>query len=203
MLPVYHQTCCRYEGANNKEDDIAIISKTCPLVPDDVGNSITNATRLQVPGSFNGLISFGGDIDVFSFNANKGAVVTITLALADTFVWNSSFAGSVSRFDRSNLNAEVVLMDSAGLALKSWSGSSSLLQGALKSDALPNQGRYFLRITGVGQGPNFTAGARAGVCGAVVRWGCASVCARTCTCVHACVHGRMVRVRLLRADVCV
>ena len=128
---------CRYPGATNTENDIAIISKHLSLLADDVGNTIADATTLpELPTSFRGLISFGGDTDVVSFQANNGTRLTVVISLVSPY-----FADITQQLGkgeaRSNLDAELTLMDSAGDVLKAWSNDVNLLSGEFNSDVLP------------------------------------------------------------------
>lgn len=75
---------------------------------------------------------------MFVFTANKSARITISLFLVGAFARNASQPLDGSE-PRSNLKADVALMDGSGAVLRSWSDSSSLLSGALLSDALPYQ----------------------------------------------------------------
>ena len=137
----------RYLGATKAEDDVAIIAQKCPLLPDDVGDSTDTAKPLpQLPVSFEGLIGFGGDADVFSFQANRNARVTVTLSLAAPYSRGGA-SGSASQA-RSNLDAEVSLLNSTGHALRTWSNDAGLLSGVLTPviNALPYQVRYVLRV---------------------------------------------------------
>lgn len=128
----------RYQGATNTEDDIAIIAARAALVGDDVGDDITNATRLPpLPASFSGLIGYGGDSDVFAFEAQRYSRVTVTLALVDPYYPQNGTQQMGRGQPRSDLDTELTLVSRDGRTLKSWSDASGLLFGAFKTDGLP------------------------------------------------------------------
>ena len=144
-IPPPECTCSRYRGATNTEDDVAIIAQKCPLLPDDVGDSIDTAKPLpQLPASFEGLIGFGGDKDVFSFRASRGARVTVTLALVAPYYspgYSSSgnAATTGASQGRSNLDAEVSLLNRTGHVLRTWLNGAGLLSGVLAPSVVPYQ----------------------------------------------------------------
>lgn len=140
---------CRYPNANNKEDDVAIIARRCPFVPDDVGDTVANATRLeQLPASYDGLLSLGGDTDVFAFDADKAARLVITLALVDAYRGPGSEQNGGQQ-PRTDLSAQLRLMSSNGAVLQSWINERGLLQGSFKTGKLPLQVRR-AQLPGVG-----------------------------------------------------
>ena len=126
----------RYRGVTKTEDDVAVIALKCPLLPDDVGDSIGTAKPLpQLPTSFQGLVGFGGDADVFSFQAGRGARVTVTLSLVAPYSYRDSSGGGAADLAageaRSNLDAEVSLLNSTGQVMQTWTNNAGLLSGAL------------------------------------------------------------------------
>ena len=141
MRPRATAAAVRYLNATNKEDDVAIIASHCPLDPDDAGGPPADADlRLALPDTlarFSGIIGFEGDTDVFSFEAKKDARVAIIFAITGAY-YSSDMAQQNSKGEpRSNLDAEVAVMDAAGAVLKSWGNSDGLLSGLLKTDGLP------------------------------------------------------------------
>ena len=127
----------RYSGASNTTDDIGIISRRASLMPDDVGDTPANATRLQPPASFVGVIGFRGDSDVFSFSANKSSKRAVKLSLVEPFVAGAADAPEVQ--PRSNLDAELALMNSSGHVITRWTNDGGLLFGVFQNDNLPYQ----------------------------------------------------------------
>ena len=68
-----------YPGANESEDDIAIVTSKLGRIGDDAGNGYANATSLNLPVSNKkGLISFQ-DIDAYKFNLNSPGSVDINV----------------------------------------------------------------------------------------------------------------------------
>lgn len=135
-----------------KQDDVATISKYAPLAADDAGDSRATATTLTGVASlgqdsFIGIIGAGFDADVFRFYSGPG-LVSVTLLLNKPYVWKP-FANSISRqYERTNLDATIVLNDWSGNVLKTWSNATGLLQGSLGQVTVPNAGVYFLTIQG-------------------------------------------------------
>ncbi len=66
-----------YTGANNHEDDLAVISSNGPApVTDDIGDTRAAASSIH-PGSTTGEISSRGDVDWFRFTASGATTVTV------------------------------------------------------------------------------------------------------------------------------
>ena len=97
----------RYLNATNLEDDVVIIAKSCPLIPDDVGDTTDQAKPLALSVAFSGLIGFGGDVDVFSFHGSAGKQLLVTLSLVNDFS-----PRALLYYQRTNLDAEVTLLNS-------------------------------------------------------------------------------------------
>ena len=113
-----------YTGANNTEDDIALIAGNLTTLADDHGNTPAKATPLVVeadgqilvstpetdPGDLypdnKGVIESRSDVDVFSFSAPAGQLeITVTPAWAAFYRTSSRGA---------NLDIQAVLLDSTG-----------------------------------------------------------------------------------------
>lgn len=145
-----------YPGANNTQDDIAIIAGKLTYRPDDHGNTPATATMLVVDAdgtvwSSNaendpdnsypqnkGVIGSAGDGDYFAFDHAGGAV-----ALTITPAWNA-FAGSKRG---ANLDVEATLLDAAG-TVQAVSDPVDDTKASVSATLAP--GRYYLAITGVG-----------------------------------------------------
>lgn len=124
-----------YTGANNKEDDYAVMqSYALPLRIDDYGNSVGTASSLPNSGTVDGVIEKAGDRDVFVFAAGAGL-----------------FSASVSPAYRSaNADLTLTLLDAAGTVLV-----TSNLLNALNAEItyqLPQKGTYYLAVGATGQG---------------------------------------------------
>lgn len=66
-----------YANANNKQDDVALISKYVPVIPDDHSNSPSSTTKAG-PGQTKGVISTSRDVDWFSvFSEGKSLQVSV------------------------------------------------------------------------------------------------------------------------------
>jgi PKD repeat protein len=130
-----------YPGANNKEDDYAVMAANgLPTRADDHGG--TNATATRIAGvtasgvttlEAGGFIERSGDVDAFSFVAAAGAI-----------------AFSVAPARRSpNLDIRAELRDGAGTVLASANPADAL--GSTLS-ATTAGGTFFIAVTGTGKG---------------------------------------------------
>ena len=130
-----------YPGANNNEDDLAIMQQYIPLIADDYGNTTATANVLSGT-SFNvsGLITTRTDADVFKFITGSGNV-SINI--------NSAPRGA-------NLDIKAEILDSAGNVSATSEPSSFSLGSTFPAgmSAGFNQtlsaGTYYLRIDGTG-----------------------------------------------------
>jgi hypothetical protein len=146
-----------YVGANNKQDDLAIISSKLHYRTDDHGNTFAKATALliETDGSivvsnpqndpnnvenFNkGIIETRNDIDAFSFDTKAGPLnITVTPAWAAFFRATNRGA---------NLDIQVKLYDQSGkqIAVNDPSNDTNTTISTTVS-----KGRYYLVIAGVG-----------------------------------------------------
>jgi hypothetical protein len=124
-----------YPGANNKEDDFAVMQNHgLSLRPDDHGNDPATATRLSSGARLDvdGLLETGSDVDVFLFDADSGFVRISVLPV------------------RLGPNVDLVaeLRDAAGTLVMADNPSESL--GASLAVAVP-AGTYSLTIRGAGK----------------------------------------------------
>jgi len=148
-----------YSGANNQQDDLQIISSKLGYRADDHSDSTASATALQIEPDGTVYVTFP-EIDPFNLQtANKGIIETT--AETDLF-WFDTAAGGVTlnvtpaweAFYRSslrgaNLDIEATLYDQLGNYV-----TSSDLQDDTRAqiDANLAAGRYYLAVTGVGNG---------------------------------------------------
>ena len=145
-----------YPGANNTQDDIAIISGKLTYRTDDHGNSMAAAAMLAVDAdgtvwSSNpeddpddiypenkGVIERAADVDFFAFDHAGGAVsFTVTPA------WEAFYASKRG----ANLDVEVTLYDSQGNVL---AVSDPIDNTNASVSASVSAGSYYLTVTGVG-----------------------------------------------------
>lgn len=116
MSPTPKFVLCRYPYATNKEDDIAIINKTLAFIPDDAGDSFAQARALTLSQPFQGLLSFGSDVDMFTFQGTGGRQVLVTFSLVDDY----SPSDVALFYQRSDLDADVALLNSTGGVIQTW-----------------------------------------------------------------------------------
>ena len=146
-----------YPGANNTQDDIAVITSQLYLIGDDHGDTLNAATPLAVDGSGQilvsnpetdphnfypenkGVIDSATDQDVFSFNAAAGQVDLVVNPAWDAF-YRTSKRGA-------NLDIQARLLDASGVTLAT--SDPALDTYASISASVPG-GTYYLAISGVG-----------------------------------------------------
>jgi hypothetical protein len=120
-----------YPGANNQEDDLAVIAAIAPKRADDVPAS--GAPLAGAPDAVEqaGLIGDREDTDTFTFDTGGGpAAFTVEGAAPSP-----------------NLNAKLTLLDDGGTVVAAADDPDGL--GATLATELPH-GRYSLRVDGVG-----------------------------------------------------
>lgn len=66
---VSHWSAGEYPGANNREDDVAIIATAAPTLTDDHGNTAATATTLTPTNPAHGILATRTDVDAFTFTA--------------------------------------------------------------------------------------------------------------------------------------
>ncbi|HSK25639.1 MAG TPA: M12 family metallo-peptidase [Jiangellales bacterium] len=139
-----------YSGANNTQDDIAVmVGRGAPLRADDHGNTTGTATPLAAgTASASGVIGARTDVDVFSVPAGAGSL-SVSLGPAA--------AGA-------NLDAKVELLDAAGAVIASadpasgqTSAATAFGLGASLTATVP-AGTSYVRVDGVGFGSPLTSG---------------------------------------------
>ncbi len=135
--PVTQWSKGEYPGANNLQDDIAVISTSgTPLRPDDYPNTTASAAPLSGDPSTvmqTGIIERNTDLDVFAFFTGGGNV-QFNIA-----------SGSIAP----NLDLSVKLIDTSGKIVATANPAESL---SASLTATVNAGQYYLQIDGVGNG---------------------------------------------------
>lgn len=137
-----------YPGANQTQDDLAVIATGAPLRTDDVGDTAATAGMLWPQDASNGVISTRTDVDAWRFTAAGATTVTVTPA------------------DYANLDASLRITDLAGAAVATvnptataTSASVATGLGATYTFTAPSTGgTYLAYVDGVGQGSLSTAG---------------------------------------------
>ena len=147
-----------YSGADNTQDDLAIMDNKMGYRVDDHGDSITTATALLVDGAGNipstnpetdpfnnnpdnkGIIELRSDVDMFYFDAAAGTVSLSIIPAWDAFERPSNDRGA-------NLDIQATLYDATGDAITS---SDPTNDTRADISTTVSQGRYYLGITGVG-----------------------------------------------------
>lgn len=147
-----------YSGANQPQDDIAIITGRLGLEPDDHGNDIDSGSPLLIGGDGSvvssnpeldphnelpenkGVINSEADVDVFTFTVGDGLVdLTVTPA------WDAFYRATSRRGANLDIGAE--LQDLGGNTVASSDPNDDTMA---QVSATVAAGTYHLVITGVG-----------------------------------------------------
>jgi chitodextrinase len=147
-----------YTGANQTQDDLAIIDAKLGTAGDDHGDSIGDATALMVGGDGSvvssnpefdpdnllpenkGIIGSSADVDVFSFLSGAGAVDLVV-----TPAWDAFYRATTRR--GANLDVQLELRDAGGAVVAS---SDPLNDTSASISTTVAAGTWFLAVTGVG-----------------------------------------------------
>jgi len=131
-----------YYNANNSQDDLAIIAAKAGYSSDDIGNTTSNSSSVNISADAflkEGFIGANSDLDLLRVVTDK-PVLTIN---AESF----KIAGSMTY--GSNLGIKLELLSATGNVLSS-STTQGQSTGALTSNVSP--GTYYIRISGAGTG---------------------------------------------------
>lgn len=147
--PVSQWSRGEYPGANQFQDDLAILATGIPVRSDDVGNSAPSAQPLASGVPFDGLITTRTDVDAFTFTGSGETTVSVTPAEG-----------------LPNLDIKLTVVDSGGATVATIDPLSAKVNAALAtgmnaswSATLPAGGAtYTLLVDGIGTGDPATAG---------------------------------------------
>lgn len=130
-----------YAGANNTQDDLAIIASYVGYSPDDHGNTLATAKALPNTASVyaTGVIETSADVDMFRFSTDAGTV---------TFNVTPAESGP-------DLDISLSLYNSSGGLIAVANPVDGL--GASLNLGL-NAGTYYLQVDGTGKGDPATTG---------------------------------------------
>jgi hypothetical protein len=99
-----------YTGANNTQDDLAVIATYLPFIADEFGDTIGTATVVNgLSAEVGGVIATTTDIDILKVNAGRGnLVITPKVALSSP-----------------NLRLQIKVLDSTGAAIGTYVGDGT------------------------------------------------------------------------------
>lgn len=153
-LPIAQWSIGDYAGANQTEDDVAIIaSHGAPLLTDEAGSGFLTARTIDPTIPYRGVITSRTDVDTFAINAPAGPLhLQVDPALHGP-----------------NLDLKVRLFNASGTQLASNDPASGDLHpnsgdfiatglGAAIDHTLPVAQKVFLKVEGVGRGDRLTTG---------------------------------------------
>jgi hypothetical protein len=128
-----------YTGANNQQDDVAVMNTFGVGLADDYGSTTATATALTNNSvTVNGVISNRADVDIFRIDTGNGAVK----CTATPYEFGP------------NLDIQIDLLSSTGTVLAT--ANPVTLDAALQQNV--TSGTYYLRVDGVGAGDPLTTG---------------------------------------------
>jgi hypothetical protein len=139
-----------YTGANQPQDDVALITGKLGVVPAGNGDNFANATALvpSVSGSnatanASGIVSVAGKSDFFKFQASAG---TLRVSAQVTAPWSSQ--------NRANIDLQLTVYDAAGAPVATVNPPSASVSNGLGVAAqdvtLATAGMYYIGVTGAG-----------------------------------------------------
>ncbi|WP_442889508.1 MBG domain-containing protein [Congregicoccus parvus] len=137
--PVTHWSRGEYSGANNQQDDVALIASEenrVSFVGDEAGDTFASAAALHAPlGRIGraGVIAHAGDVDLYVFNCVAGTIEVHALP--------APFAP--------NLDIRLDLLDASGAVLATADPDRAMDARITSAVAA---GTYYLRVDGVGRG---------------------------------------------------
>ena len=142
-----------FTGATNPEDDLAVMGRILPLVPQRFGNDTATATPLvgtldAATGLYTAQVAgvvTDANGDWFSFISLEGSA---TLSVAVVTPWGD--------FQRANLDAQLTIINSAGAVVQTLNPASLDVPATVVG--LPAMNRYYVAVQGVGSGDPATTG---------------------------------------------
>lgn len=162
-----------YAGANNTEDDLAIITSQnsgVALRADDWGNSFTTAGTLAATVSGNvatvsthGVISGSGtanDVDMFAFQVTAGGGVHLTIGASTEVFVSGRLGATYDALPFTMLDIKATLYDASGKVLF-IADDPTTPSASIDVDNLKG-GTYYLAIDGTGWGDPLNATAPTG-----------------------------------------
>lgn len=130
-----------YTGANNMQDDLAVMSAHgAPPMPDTVGNTLGTARPIE-PGTTQGTIETAGDVDAYTFTATGPTSITATPGPT-----SPDLDLAVSLYD-----ADAALIATSDPAVSQLSADLASGLDASISQILP-PGQYTVTVDGTGFG---------------------------------------------------
>lgn len=141
--PVVQWSKGEYAGANNAQDDLAVMANYGVTIrPDDAGNTVATATALSGSGLLSGVgrIERRTDVDVFSFSTGAGP---ITVGVVPTNPHEPT------------LDAQARLLNGAG-GVVAVSNPASV--GSPSIAVTVAAGTYYVEVDGVGEGTALSTG---------------------------------------------
>jgi hypothetical protein len=147
-----------YAGANQTQDDLAVMATYIPFVTDDHGDTLATASVLPDNNlDAGGVIRRGGDLDLIKIGCGRGAL---------------SVTSKVSN-QSPNLRMKIELLDSAGAVLKTETalGTAGNMAPVALTYTIATKGFYYLRVSSVGSGDantgytDYASGGRYGLTG--------------------------------------
>lgn len=147
--PISQWSKGEYSGANNTEDDLAVMqSHGAPLRTDDVPSQQSAAMPVSSGVPFDGFIGTAADADWFSISGSGEINVVANVAAISP---NLDLRADV-------YDADGDLLASANPAASTISGDSATGLSVNLTATLPAAGTYFVKLDGVGYGDPLTNG---------------------------------------------
>jgi hypothetical protein len=152
--PVTQWSKGEYTDANNKQDDVAMISSYIPYIPDDYGNTTATAAHMFSGTIRRGLISDAADVDTFRIFADIGEL-TVNVLVVPNWVKEPAWQTFPLATCRANLDVQLQLLDATAAVLATVNPTavdnvSCPHMPASLSYNITTPGAYFLAVQGSG-----------------------------------------------------
>ena len=134
--PVTQWSRGEYAGADNQQDDLALIASYTGLRSDDHGNDSGSATVVASTSTTPGFIGRTGERDVFAVQAGAGKLTVTLRPPPAQRTW-------------SNLLAQVVVRNSAGTVVATGDPATAS-SWTVKAEATTSAGRYTIEVEPIG-----------------------------------------------------
>ena len=134
--PVTQWSRGEYAGADNQQDDLALIASYAGLRSDDHGNDSRSATLVASTSTTPGFIGRTGERDVFAVQAGAGKLTATLRPPPEQRTW-------------SNLLAQLVVRNSAGTVIATG-GPATASSWTVEVEATTSAGRYTIEVEPIG-----------------------------------------------------
>lgn len=144
-----------YPGANNQEDDLAIVNNKLGATADEAGETTGSAQAITLPANdLRGVISpvgLAADTDVYQFTLTSPQQVDLSVAPLIPSIDDTENLGT-------NLSMKASLLDAAGTPVEQASPTGLPTADGLTYSESLDAGTYYIQVEALSDNPNWSAG---------------------------------------------